>query len=200
MRKSITAIAALAFAAAPVATTAAAPGGFDSIADYVSQSGGEFDSNPYDYDILLNAVIAAELVDPLSDPDAELTLFAPNDRGMIRLARDLGYDGRDEEGAWNFLVAALTDLGGGDPIPLLTDILLYHVAPESLSAFDVFLLGWFRQPIVTLQGGEIRPRVFRLRDNEPDLRDPRLFWPLNIRAGAGFVHTLNRVLIPIDIP
>ena len=35
------------------------------------------------------------------------------------------------------IVDALTQLGGGDPIPVLTDVLLYHVAPTSLSPVQV---------------------------------------------------------------
>ena len=64
----------------------------------VAQSGGEFDSNRYDYDILLNAVLTVGLqgdLAPLADETANLTVFAPNDIGFIRLARDLGYAGTD---------------------------------------------------------------------------------------------------------
>lgn len=95
-------------------------------------------------------------------------------------------------------MAALTELGGDDgPIPVLTNILLYHVAPESLRPFDVI----FSPEIPTLlKGAVIRPRLFRLRDNDPDLRDPFLFFPINIRADNGIIHTISRVLIPVDLP
>ena len=168
-----------------------------TITDIVASSGGEFDRNPFDYDILLTAVVAADLADTLADENIDVTVFAPNDLAFIRTARDLGYRGFSEEGAWNFLVGTLTELGGEDgPIPLLTEILLYHVAPERLGPFQVI----FAREIPTLQGGVIRPRIFRLRDNEPDLPDPYLFFPLNVQASNGVIHTINRVLIPIDIP
>jgi uncharacterized surface protein with fasciclin (FAS1) repeats len=170
-----------------------------TITDIVSSSGspGEFDRNPFDYDILLTAVVAADLAEALADPTIDVTVFAPNDLAFIRTARDLGYRGFSEEGAWNFLVGALTELGGdGGPIPVLTQILLYHVAPERLGPFQVI----FSREITTLQGGVIRPRIFRLRDNEPDLSDPYLFFPLDVQAENGVIHTINRVLIPIDIP
>ena len=94
-------------------------------------------SNRNDFDILLNAVLAAGLEGALADPNADLTVFAPNDRAFIRLARDLGFKGYSEEGAFNTIVAALTNLGGGDPIPVLTNVLLYHVSAGSKSASQV---------------------------------------------------------------
>jgi len=171
-------------------------GGGSTLTEIVAASGGEFDRNPFDYDLLLNAVIAADLADALNDESIDVTLFAPNDWGFIRLARDLGYGGWKEDEAFAFIVDALTTLGGGNPIPLLTDILLYHVATESLSPLQVIFAG----EIETLQGGVIRPQFLRLRDNEPDLRDPYVFLPLNVKASNGRLHTITRVLIPIDIP
>lgn len=174
-----------------------------TITDIVASSGspGEFDRNPFDYDILLQAVVAADLAEALGNPEADLTVFAPNDLAFILTARDLGFRGFSEEGAWNFLVGALSELNNGEPIPLLTSILLYHVAPESLGPFQVI----FSREIPTLleiegEPAVIRPRIFRLRDNDPDLRDPFLFFPINVRAENGVIHTINRVLIPIDIP
>ncbi|HEY7332634.1 MAG TPA: fasciclin domain-containing protein [Candidatus Limnocylindria bacterium] len=182
-----------------VAPAASAWGGASrgTITDIVAASGGEFDRKRSDYDILLNAVLAAGLEGPLANPDATLTVFAPNDAAFIRTARDLGYKGRSESGAWNFLVGALTELGGGDPIPVLTNILLYHVAPGYYGPLKVI----FSRKIPTLlDGAEIKPRFIFLRDNDPDLRDPRLVLRgINIKADNGVIHTINRVLIPIDI-
>lgn len=162
----------------------------------VAASGGAFDNNSRDYDMLLNAVLAvpgiAEALDNCGD---ELTLFAPNDAGFIRLAQDLGYQGRDEEGAFNAIVVALTRIGNGDPIPVLRTVLLYHVAPRELGPLQVL----FSRQIETLQGGVIRPFFFILRDNDPDLRDPLLTWPIDVRACNGRLHSINRVLIPVDL-
>ena len=172
-----------------------------TITDIVASSGGKFDKNKFDYDILLNAVLAADLADALANPDASLTVFAPNDLAFIRLARDLGYKGYDEAGAWHFLVAALTDLGGGDPIPVLTDVLLYHVAPKRISVFG-FTRAVLRDATIEtlLEGATVKPFFFGLIDNEPDLMNPRLAFPLNVRASNGIIHTLSRVLIPVDLP
>lgn len=173
-----------------------------TITEIVAASGDGFDTNGSDYDILLEAVVTANLAGALGDPDASLTVFAPNDRAFIRLAKSLGFDGanNDEQGAWDFLVVALAGLGDGvDPVPVLTEVLLYHVAPGEIGPIQIIILSFFNQTIPTLQGNTIRPRFFRLKDADPDLPDPRLRFPLNIIADNGRIHTINRVLLPIDI-
>lgn len=196
MRKLFVTVMALAMVMV-MAPAASASHNRGTITDIVVASGGEFDDRGRDFDILLNAVVAADLAGALADADASYTVFAPNDAAFIRTARDLGFTGTDEAGAWAFLVEAFTALGGGDPIPLLTEVLLYHVAPEKLNVFQVLFGG----PIDTLQGEQIRPRFLSLRDKEPDLRNPRLVLrDLNIRADNGIIHTINRVLIPVDLP
>jgi uncharacterized surface protein with fasciclin (FAS1) repeats len=168
-----------------------------TITGIVAASGGEFDNKGADFDILLTAVLAAGLEGALADEAASLTVFAPNDRAFIRTARDLGFEGTDEEGAWNFLVAAFTELGNGDPIPVLTNVLLYHVAPEKLGPIQVIFGG----PIDTLlEGATVQPRFLSLIDNDPDIKNPRLnLRRMNIQASNGVIHVINRVLIPINL-
>ncbi len=168
-----------------------------TITEIVLASGGEFDGNRDDFDILLNAVLAADLAGVLGDPHADFTVFAPTDRAFIRLAREFGYKSGGEEAAFNTIVTALTDLGGGDPIPVLTNVLLYHVSPEAKSLHEVLDL-----PIVetALEGQTFAPVWRRLLDNEPDIRDPRVLpSTADIVAANGIIHAINRVLIPIDI-
>ena len=173
--------------------------GSNSITDIVASSGGEFDNNPLDYDILLNAVITADLAGALADETAELTVFAPNDRAFMRLASDLGWSGGSEADAWVFLVAALTDLGSGDPVPVLTNVLLYHVVGDRLSLPDI-VQGGPKNTIITLVGATIKPKGTRLNDNEPNLADPRLLVPSTFFASNGNIFTIDRVLIPLDLP
>jgi serralysin len=159
-------------------------------------STGGFDNNSRDYDILITAATAANLVGALSDPAAQLTLFAPDDAAFIRTAQSLGFTGSDEEGAWNFLVGALTTLGNGDPIPVLTTILLYHVAPERLGVFKVL----FSRQIDTLADASFGVRFIQLVDNAPKLPNPYLnVFALEQRASNGVIHGITRVLIPVDI-
>ncbi len=169
-----------------------------TITDIVLQSGGDFDRNRHDYDILLQAVLAANLADTLADPDADFTVFAPTDRAFIRLARDLGFEGRDEEGAFNTIVATLEALNGGNAIPLLTDILLYHVDAEAKTLAEIRHLDVVD---TLLEGSNIVPFRSQLIDADPDFKNPRLLaFKSDIVARNGIVHSLNRVLIPSDLP
>lgn len=173
-----------------------------TLAGLVAQSDGVFD-NRNDFDILRTALDTAGLTDALASTDVSWTVFAPTDRAFIRTARDLGYDGRDEAGTWEFLVGAFTALGGGDPIPVLTDVLLYHVAPERIGAFRLFFRTFlYSNPAIPtlLEGATIGGRFLTLADNEPDLRNPRVILR-RAQQGAsnGILHPINRVLIPLDL-
>jgi uncharacterized surface protein with fasciclin (FAS1) repeats len=168
-----------------------------TITEIVLESGGEFDHDRHDFDILLNAVVVAGLADALDNPDDELTVLAPDDRAFIKLARDLGYDGYDEAGAYDFIVAALTDLGGGDPIPVLTDVLLYHVSPEEQDLHDLRSY----PEISTLLGAFIYQYRGELIDKEPEVANPKIkVRKSDIEASNGYIHIISRVLIPLDLP
>jgi uncharacterized surface protein with fasciclin (FAS1) repeats len=156
---------------------------------------GTFDGNRNDFDLLLNAVTAAGLAGALDDRTADLTVFAPNDAAFLRLATTLGFTGTGEQSAFNYLVDALTLLSGGnDPIPLLTNILLYHVAPESLQSSQVLAL----DQISTLLGVDVGRVGTRLVDGDPDLANPRLI-ATDIQAANGVVHVIDNVLIPVNL-
>ena len=165
-----------------------------TITEIVAASGNEFDDNPADFDILLKAVQTAGLADTLNDPNVDLTVFAPTDAAFVGLAQTLGFTGEDEADAWGYLVEALTLLGGGDPVPLLTEILTYHVAGESLQASQVLSA----EAITTLQGGELGVDGTSLVDADPDVADPNLI-ATDIQAANGVVHVLDGVLLPADL-
>lgn len=165
-----------------------------SITEIVASSGGEFDNTGGDFDILLAAVKAAGLAETLDSSAIDVTVFAPTDDAFVALAQTLGFDGDGEEGAWTFLVDALTLLGGGDPIPLLTEILTYHVGTESLQASQVLT----SDEITTLQGGKIEVDGITLIDKDPDVEDPQIA-AIDLQASNGVVHAIDGVLLPADL-
>ncbi|MEM8690337.1 MAG: fasciclin domain-containing protein [Pseudomonadota bacterium] len=165
-----------------------------TLAGIVAASGGTFDQDATDFDLLLTAVQTAGLVGALDDPEADLTVFAPNDAAFVGLSQALGFEGSDEGEAFAYLVEALTLLGGGDPIPLLTEVLTYHVAPEALDSTAV--LG--SNEIATLQGGTLGVDGTSLIDKDPDVPNPNLI-ETDITAANGIAHVLDGVLLPADL-
>lgn len=156
-------------------------------------------SSSADFSVLTSLLSTASLVAAVDDPTADLTVFAPTNAAFAGLASDLGYTGDplDTQAIEGFLVTALTDLsGGGDPVPLLTDILLYHVAPEARSATAIAN----SDAVPTLSGSNgILPAAGRLVDLEPDLLDASITTP-DIMASNGVVHVIDKVLLPLDVP
>jgi uncharacterized surface protein with fasciclin (FAS1) repeats len=166
-----------------------------SITEIVAASGQGFDENATDFDILLSAVSAAGLADPLATANADLTVFAPTDGAFVGLAQVLGYQGADEKGSWAFIQKAVTLLSkGGDPLPLLTDILTYHVVPGARDATEVLSTS----SLQTLQGGSLSVDGTSLVDNDPDLPNPNIVGT-NIYASNGIIHAIDGVLLPTDI-
>jgi uncharacterized surface protein with fasciclin (FAS1) repeats len=169
-----------------------------TIAEIVTQSEGVFDNNLQDFDILLNAVNTAGLASALNGADADLTVFAPTDDAFVQLANDLGYEGSDEAGAYDAIVAGLSELGGGDPLPVLQDVLSYHVSPGEKTLEEIKS----SETVETLLAeATITPDGDMLTDNEPDLDDPSFEEGLtDIKASNGTIQGIDRVLIPLDIP
>ena len=150
-----------------------------------------------DFEILVALLGEANLVETVRDSE-DITVFAPTDAAFGQLAVDLGFtgDAGDEGAVLGFLVGALTDLGGGEPIPLLTDILTYHVSPGAKTAAEVDAAD---QIETLLTGGFIGSEGRELIDNEPDVFNPNIVIP-DIPAANGTIQAIDRVLLPIDIP
>jgi|GEM_PF-559605 len=191
----------LALGATSLPAIAGAQSGDDSadaagIVDIVLDvSGAEgFDDDPLDYDLLREALVATGLAQAVADAD-DITVFAPNDRAFVRLARDLGFEGRDEQGAFAFLAAATGFVSAAEP-GLLDDVLLYHVSPGAKTVRELRR----QHPIETLlEGATVEVVGNRVIDNDPDDRDARIRRPRNLVAANGIIQTVNRVLRPIDL-
>ena len=181
-----------------MANNASSNSNLPTIAGIVSQSGNEFDNNNQDFDILLEALETADLVGAVNDVNTNLTVFAPTDAAFIELAQDFGYQGTDEGEAFAEIANSLTELGEGDPVPLLRDILLYHVSPEAKEQAQITEQV---QVNTLLEGASFTVENNELVDNEPDLSNPRFINDLaNIEAANGIIQGIDRVLLPIDIP
>ena len=186
---AVAAAAALTFAAVPAhATGGSAPRG--SIVDVAvaASGGGTPDKNPWDYDLLVQAVLATGLDAALADRSTSYTVFAPNDRAFLRLVRDL-------TGSWPASESeALTTITTAFTNDEIANILLYHaVSGKKLSAVKVLK----SKSLTMANGGIVKPRGITLRDETPALADPRLvLWKINIPASNGVIHTIDRVLVP----
>lgn len=199
--KLVAVLAAVALSLGLLAAPAAAHTPPPSLLDIVVASGGEFDDDRRDFDILLNAALAIgetdnPIVATLADPNADVTVFAPNDLGFIRLAQDLGFAGSDEAGAFAFIAENLPAVTGADLRTSLINVILYHVSPGAKNILEVL----FAEDIPTaLPGSAPLGRTgFRLVDAAAGLEDPRFVLPI---AGAsnGVVYAINRVLVPLPL-
>lgn len=149
------------------------------------------------FSILVRALQATNLVGTIQAAD-DVTVFAPTDAAFGQLAADLGFGGdvTDEDAVFTFLVDALTTLGGGDPIPVLTNILLYHVSAGAKSAQQIDDLD---SVDTLLAGATFGSEGTELIDNEPDVANPNIVIA-DIAAENGTVQAIDRVLIPLDLP
>lgn len=151
--------------------------------------------NP-DLSLLVQALTTADLVGVVADANASLTVFAPTDAAFVSLAQALGFNGDDKAGAFDAIVSALTELGGGDPVPTLTAILQYHAAAGVIRSTDLVAAGSYTPlagPPVTLADDGVS-----LMDAAPALADPKLV-TLDVEASNGIVHVIDGVLLPIPV-
>ncbi|WP_394770831.1 fasciclin domain-containing protein [Lacisediminihabitans sp.] len=163
------------------------PGSIVDVA-VAASGGGTPDNNPYDYDILVQAVLATGLAPVLSDTSRKFTVFAPNDQAFERLVQDLtGAAPASEAAALSTITSALS-------IAQIKNVLLYHeVADRKLGPVAVLTA----HSLTMANGGVVKPRGITLRDANPAFRDPRLVLSaINIQASNGVIHTINRVLLP----
>ena len=161
-----------------------------------------FDQRWWDFDIVTQAVLLfPDIAAAAGDADANLTVFAPTDAAFRALVQDLTGQQLDAEAD---VFAAVAGLGTDTVRAVLT----YHVVPDAISygaAARAVASGPATLP--TLNGATLTAeraagwwRLIRLVDQDPDLRDPIVVFP-NVRGtlANGYVHGIDRVLIPVDL-
>ena len=194
--------------AAPI-TAAATPAPAGSVLALLEADGTAFDGNWYDFDILEAAartVLAAKpdsTVAALAVADANLTVFAPNDRAFQVLVASLtGKWYGTEEGVVNGLVTAL----GASAVDTIESVLLYHVVPGKTTWAGLTTLNG--KSVTTVLGPTIGIRYYPwlnvgvLMDQDPNAANP---WIVNSKrdimvGSSSVVHGIALVLRPADLP
>jgi uncharacterized surface protein with fasciclin (FAS1) repeats len=183
-----------------------------TIAEIVTQSGGQYDTNPQDFDILLNALKQTGLADALADKKANLTVFAPTDAAFLKLSRFFGYNRNDEAAVLDtigkeFAKANQLDVanGGSNPNTFnLRSVLLYHVSSGAKTVDTLqklpgdksmsTLLNYSDKPV---QANLISYVNGNLIDAAPNLIAPKIQQNLkDIPASNGMIQGIDRVLFP----
>jgi transforming growth factor-beta-induced protein len=130
------------------------------------------------FETLVAAVTTAELVDALSGP-GPLTLFAPTEAGFALLP-----------------AGTVEDLTTADDKTPLTEILLYHVVPELITA-EAILNG--RTSATTLRGANLTFSVMEMDGLEPHVVVNGVMVQGTAVAGNGIIHIISEVLtVPGD--
>jgi transforming growth factor-beta-induced protein len=184
MRKVLLAASALALSAVAFAAPISAQDDMSgmTIAEIVTSLSS---AETPEFSTLLTAVAAADpaVLEALSDPEAELTVFAPTDAAFAALAEALG------EEAFAEVLA--------DPAAL-TNILLYHVVEGTVPSAD--LIGLFGGPnetvsVRSLQGQNID---FTLREDDVIEVDggEAVIQSVDVTASNGVIHVISGVILP----
>jgi uncharacterized surface protein with fasciclin (FAS1) repeats len=147
-----------------------------TIADIVVASAGMEEESQFTS--LLAAVQAADptVLETLSDPEAELTVFAPTDEAFAALGEDT-------------LNAVLADQA------MLTNILLYHVAPDVVPSgqlADLLEESGGTLEVETAQGA---PVTFTVDGDRVFINGAQIV-VTDIDAANGVIHVINAVMLP----
>ncbi len=198
--KRVIATAAIAALGVGMAAPAFAKQGTKPLSEVLVDS-NTFDSNGRDYDIVTEAVLAVLKAKPtsavsvLTDGKVRATAFVPQDRAFFPLVETLtGSKPANEQAAFE----AVASLG----IDTVETVLLYHVVPNATIGAKKALKS-NNAMLETAQGGTITVKVkkgtIRLKDNDPDLRDPRVVAPNINKGNKQIAHGIDRVLLPINL-
>jgi uncharacterized surface protein with fasciclin (FAS1) repeats len=150
-----------------------------TLAEIVVESAG---AETPEFSTLLAAVSAADpaVLEALSDPEAELTVFAPTDAAFAALAEALG------EEAFNGVLA--------DPAAL-TNILLYHVLDGRVTSTAVAALLAEAMDGVTLTMLNGSEAVITATEDGIFINDAQIVMT-DVDAANGVIHVIDAVIVP----
>lgn len=153
-------------------TTTEAPAD-PTIAEIVVELAG---GDPAEFTTLLAAIQAADpiVLETLSDPSQELTVFAPTDEAFAAIPEDV-------------LAGILADQ------ELLTNILLYHVAPGVFLAEDVVAAAPIPELPTLLEGSTLSIEVV---DGSVVINGESTVVQTDVIASNGVIHVIDTVLQP----
>ena len=120
------------------------------------------------FSTLVTAVATAELLPALTDPFAELTVFAPDNAAFDALA-----------------VALNTDLNGILALPNLQDVLLYHVVGATVLSTDLV-----SGPVTMLSGSDVQVDL-----TNGVMINTATVTLADVTADNGVVHVIDEVLL-----
>jgi transforming growth factor-beta-induced protein len=132
-------------------------------------------SNP-DFSILVAAAAKAGLVDVLSNPGANLTVFAPTNAAFAQLLQDLN----------------ITNGLDGLSVAQLQTILKYHVVPSKVKAAQAIAAASTNSKVETV-GGSI---ALSLDGEALKIDATTTVVATDIEASNGVIHVIDRVLLP----
>ena len=135
-------------------------------------------ADPAEFTVLLAAVQAADpiVLETLSDPTQELTVFAPTDAAFAEALDALGLTAEE--------LLASEDL---------TSILLYHVAPGVFFAEDVVAAAPIPELPTLLEGSTLDVQVV---DGAVVINESSNVVDTDIVASNGVIHVIDAVLLP----
>ena len=199
------ALATLLATALPASATGRTPKGTTSLAAVLAADGAGFDKNPFDYDILDNAVTAVLTAKPespvgvLADGKVALTAFLPTDAAFLQLGRELLHKNFKSE------KAAFTALAGALGVDTIEAVLLYHVVPGATITYAQALKANGAVLTTALTDATIRVRVrsvffIQLADADRNDRNPLIVQPDINKGNRQIGHGIDRVLRPVDLP
>ena len=144
------------------------------------------------FEALVAALVATDLVGVVADREADFTVFAPTDDAFRNLAVSVGVD---VEGVADAdLAGALVGALGAE---LVTDVLLYHVAPGGSSLDE---LNKAKVVETALGGASVSIDGREIIDADPQIDNPTVIEGLaDIEAANGVIQAIDAVLLPLDL-